>query len=1307
MNDEERKALAEARGRVANLRAMFNKGSVTNTTAPASFRRVALKPTSSSESLSDLSIQQKKARDEEERRTVQEAKDSLSQFTSDGKTFEAEKRDQQRRLHKKHKEHEQEAQLAMRNFATGGNSLFEEQLEEKKRLQQVEKQKEQFAKTAKSNFSSPDFDHAYVHAKEVAQVEKQAEEKAKAALLQYDQHDVTHEYVMKNGMRVLKSAERTPTAKRYPFTDPAARIKKPSPAALKALARFQEQLAENKVREEQKASDEAARKASWESTRKMSIESAGSMGSTHKQSFDEIDINQIKASVDEAKLDVRSAAQKFAEMDRKAAELAKQNKKPMTFNGVSYGHRGRAFRTKDQDRKEITRKNEMAARIQSLVRGNIARNAYSDKVTAATRIAIRIQTEFRRRRAEKQVQSLRQQLEREQVSAVVIQTILRGRSQWKRYQAEVTARKAAAILLQSVIRSRQAQANYNKRIVAARALEDLKNNMATKIQSQWRGSVARSEVSTLRAEVAAKAAAEAAAEEEARLARQAEVENSMATKIQSQWRSSVARSEVSAIRAQAIADVHNQLAKIENLTAVRIQSRWRGVLARTRVESLIAQARATKEAKAAEEAEAAKAELEDAMAVKLQSQWRSVMATKESLREAREQEAALEAAKAAEAAEEARAAEEAKAAELARAAEEAKAAEEAEAAKAELEDAMAVKLQSQWRSVMATKEVQSLREAREQEAALEAAKAAEAAEEARAAEEAKAAELARAAEEAKAAEEAEAAKAELEAAMAEAAKFSRDAEEGETSTISEYLYSGVKASTAKLTVEELHTENTQVRRQPTMAELQLLSESGRFSHLSSDDSDDDSDYEDAASFVDAPLAPEVPVSFYSGKDVAEHGDIVTGTDSDQSRSSSSVHNDSFAHVSTSPMSSSVGASSLEYAFNYDDNRSDVSSDYFVDAVEEIKSTVHISDIEENSVNSDSLAFEIASSSDVSATVSDTTPLPPVVHAVPSTGENDNQRLSSVSDYDRPSSVRSGSFFQEPTFDASPRASHNSSLLSFGSRSRDDSYARSSEDSYADLDRSRGDSYADIDRPRGDSYADVFRSRDNSYAESDVFQSADTSAAETRPRDDSYADVPDKSDAESMNDLEEIQDDPKYFDTDSDRGSSFISDSPASAQKSSDIEPLDVEQITRQKSGSRWRASSVLSKLSSRRSSKPSSSPTSSIEDDKDDDKDDEPKKPRSASTLSSVSSSVAGSVAGLINRKLSVPTNNTSSAKSVESEMDETCLYSPPAQASKNKSRFGRFAAPSVAKPAFTKRFAWKRRGTDENDENADNTQAA
>eukprot|EP00644_Phytophthora_capsici_P009765 jgi/Phyca11/570139/estExt2_Genewise1.C_PHYCAscaffold_350336 len=501
MNEEERKALAEARGRVANLRAMFNKGAVKNSEPPAWKRRAAPPPpiklptaeksdqekpkshaaVKSSETLVDAAMQERKLREEQERRNAQEARDamakqslydlesdrvynhavqqkeyersaelkakeSLSQFTSDGKTFEAEKREEQRRLdeierkkeqdtkdlhgtttysteydhaynhHLKQRENmtkaEQDAQRSLRNFA-GGKTYFEEQLEEKKKLQELEKQKEQHAKEAKSNFSSPDFDHAYVHAKEVAQVGKEAEEKAKAALLKYDQHDVSHEYVMKNGIMVPKSAGSTPNAKRYPFTDPAARIKKPSPQALKALARFQEQLAESRAREERKASEDAARKASWESSRKMSIESVESMESVRKQSLGEVDIEQIKASVDDAKLDVRSAAQKFAHMDRKAAELAKQNKKPQTFNGVSYENSGRAFRSKDQERKEAQRKNDMATLIQSHVRGTMAREAYNERVSAAERIAIRIQTEFRRRQAQKQLENLRQHLHRE------------------------------------------------------------------------------------------------------------------------------------------------------------------------------------------------------------------------------------------------------------------------------------------------------------------------------------------------------------------------------------------------------------------------------------------------------------------------------------------------------------------------------------------------------------------------------------------------------------------------------------------------------------------------------------------------------------------------------------------------------------------------------------------------------------------------------------------------------------------------------------------------------------------------------
>ncbi|UIZ29712.1 hypothetical protein KXD40_003309 [Peronospora effusa] len=430
MNDDERKALAEARGRVASLRAMFNKGGVQNSDPPAWKRRSVLPQpiklpkgdksqddvstesvtndaqrhlleektkrsyakVKSSESLVDAALQERKLREEQERRTAQEvrdamakkssydlesdhaynhlvkqkeherlaeqkAKESLAQYTSNGQTFEAEKREQQRHLEeterKKEKDTkdlhatttystefdhsynhyqkqrktatkaEQEAQKALGNYS-GGKTYFEEQLDEKKRQQQLDRQNEQQAKEAKSNFSSPNFDRVYIHAKEIAQVEKEAEEKAKAALSKCDQRDDSHKYVMKNGMMVLKRAEsaETPKAKRYPFTDPTARIKKPSPQSMKALARFQAQLAETRTREEQKAEqkefDEAARKVSWESTRKMSMDSVGSMGSVRNQSLGEIDIEQVNAIVDKTELDVRSAAQKFAEMDRKA-----------------------------------------------------------------------------------------------------------------------------------------------------------------------------------------------------------------------------------------------------------------------------------------------------------------------------------------------------------------------------------------------------------------------------------------------------------------------------------------------------------------------------------------------------------------------------------------------------------------------------------------------------------------------------------------------------------------------------------------------------------------------------------------------------------------------------------------------------------------------------------------------------------------------------------------------------------------------------------------------------------------------------
>ncbi|KAG6609139.1 Abnormal spindle microcephaly-associated protein [Phytophthora cinnamomi] len=1063
MNEEERKALAEARGRVANLRAMFNKGAVQNSEPPAWKRRTAApppiklpgadqpkqqpkpvdKPASGSETLVDAAVQERKLREEQERRAAQEsrdamakqssydlesdraythavkqmeyvrsaeqkAKESLAQFTSDGKTFEAEKRDEQRRLEelerKKeqdakalnaatsysaeydhsykhfHKQREgvtraeQDAQKALRNFA-GGKTYFEEQMDEKKRLQELERQKEQNAKeaSAKNNFSSPDFDHAYVHAKEVAQVEKEAEEKAKAALLKYDQHDVSHEYVMKNGFMVPKHGAATPNAKRYPFTDPATRIKKPSPQALKALARFQEQLAESRAREERKASDDATRKASWESTRKMSMDSVESMESTRKQSFDEVDIEQIKASVDGAKIDVRSAAQKFAEMDRKAAELAKQNKKPLTFNGVSYGHGARAFRSKDQDRKEAQRKNDMATRIQSRVRGAIAREAYSEKLTAAERIAIRIQTEFRRRQAQKQLEALRQQLEREQTCAVVIQKI----------------------------------------------------------------------VASLRADAAR-----------------------------------------------------------------------------------------------------------------------------------------------------------------------------------EKENVMAVRLQCQWRSFAAARKVQELRERRQ------------------------------------------------------------------------------AAEADKIGLQDGH-EKPQVRRQPTIAELQLLSQTGRFSNLSSDDdSDDDSEFEDAPSFVDAPLDPEVPVAAHSMEHESKHGDVVADTDSDQSPS---PLEDSTPRVSADTVNMALEFSMPVNHSGFNDDKSDASSDTFVDAMEEHKSIEHSLEnagVEENRhwASENNAAFDSTPASNLPAPVTDVAPLSPVNKDAAE--EIFDERPSSISDFDRPSSVRSGSFFQEPSFNSdTPRGSLASSSLSGVSRPRDESFVdpfRSRQDSYADSTRSRGDSYADDTRSRNDSYADVFRSRDDSY--DDVFRS----------RGDSYADVPSKSDFDerSLSDVE-TRDGPKYFDTDSDRASSFLSDSPVSGQNTSDVEKDEAqeeeEQATRKKSGSRWRAASVLSALSSRRSSKPSSSPTSSLEEE---DKDGDSKKARS-STLPSVVG--LGSVAGMLTRKISLPASNTSSTKSFEEEIEDTFLYSPPSQqASKSKSRFGRFTAPTVSKPAFSTRFAWKktksRRGTnaDEDDEAAD-----
>lgn len=58
----------------------------------------------------------------------------------------------------------------------------------------------------RNNYSSPEFDPAYVRAKELEQLEKEAEEKAKASLLHFSQHDVSHEMFMRNGIMVRKTS---------------------------------------------------------------------------------------------------------------------------------------------------------------------------------------------------------------------------------------------------------------------------------------------------------------------------------------------------------------------------------------------------------------------------------------------------------------------------------------------------------------------------------------------------------------------------------------------------------------------------------------------------------------------------------------------------------------------------------------------------------------------------------------------------------------------------------------------------------------------------------------------------------------------------------------------------------------------------------------------------------------------------------------------------------------------------------------------------------------------------------------------
>lgn len=125
---------------------------------------------------------------------------------------------------------EREAKDSLRKYS-GVKSYLEEKLDEKRRLDNVERQKgvcvccccpyvdrEDDSRTASSlvqeamtaitrnNFSSPEFDPAYVRAKELEQLEREAEEKSKASLLQFSQHDVSHEMSMRNGIMMRKTS---------------------------------------------------------------------------------------------------------------------------------------------------------------------------------------------------------------------------------------------------------------------------------------------------------------------------------------------------------------------------------------------------------------------------------------------------------------------------------------------------------------------------------------------------------------------------------------------------------------------------------------------------------------------------------------------------------------------------------------------------------------------------------------------------------------------------------------------------------------------------------------------------------------------------------------------------------------------------------------------------------------------------------------------------------------------------------------------------------------------------------------------
>ncbi|GAB9470727.1 hypothetical protein Gpo141_00007965 [Globisporangium polare] len=209
---------------------------------------------------------------------------------------------------------------------------------------------------------------------------------------------------------------------------------------------------------------------------------------------------------------------------------------------------------------------------------------------------------------------------------------------------------------------------------------------------------------------------------------------------------------------------------------------------------------------------------------------------------------------------------------------------------------------------------------------------------------------------------------------------------------------------------------------------------------------------------------------------------------------------------------------------------------------------------------------------------------------------------------------------------------------------------------------------------------------------------------------------------------ESHEEPQYFDTDSERGSIAELRSSRGVTGSDDKFDLLDDDVRRtylrgdeddapKSGGKRWGRPNLLNKLapvahvfdkklSSSSSSKASSSNSNSNSNSSSNDENDEERiKPRTTA-LGAVAAKLARKATSSSTKTYSIeqghplPSNRlrkASSSASVEMDDDEgSVVYSPTAQETKSKSKFGFFrstsAAPAVAAPAaFAKRFVWKK----------------